>query len=86
MGKNDTTAYIPVNFACGDNNDSLTNAIIIKPEKEDMDAFNYVIISKIKRYRGLSWREIDNFFINVFWIYRFDRWNSGSNECGGLDY
>jgi hypothetical protein len=34
---NDTTAYIPVNFVrqlYGDNNDSLTNAIIIKPEKE----------------------------------------------------
>jgi putative ABC transport system permease protein len=40
---NDTTAYIPVNFVrqlYGDNNDSLTNAIIIKPEKGvDMDAF-----------------------------------------------
>jgi putative ABC transport system permease protein len=45
---NDTTAYIPVNFVrqlYGDNNDSLTNAIIIKPEKGvDMDALkvNYL--------------------------------------------
>ncbi len=67
---NDTTAYIPVNFVrqlYGDNNDSLTNAIIIKPEKGvDMDAYKSEISQKLRGYRGLKAGEIDNFFINVF--------------------
>lgn len=67
---NDTTAYIPVNFVrqlYGDNNDSLTNAIIIKPEKGvDMDAFKSELSQKLRSYRGLKAGEIDNFFINVF--------------------
>ena len=67
---NDTTAYIPVNFVrqlYGDNNDSLTNAIIIKPEKGvDMDAFKSELSQKLRGYRGLKAGEIDNFFINVF--------------------
>ena len=67
---NDTTAYIPVNFVrqlYGDNNDSLTNAIIINPEKGvDMDAYKSEISQKLRGYRGLKAGEIDNFFINVF--------------------
>ena len=67
---NDTTAYIPVNFVrqlYGDNNDSLTNAIMIKPEKGvDMDAFKSELSQKLRNYRGLKAGEIDNFFINVF--------------------
>ncbi|MBC5863747.1 ABC transporter permease [Flavobacterium turcicum] len=67
---NDTTAYIPVNFVrqlYGDNNESLTNAILIKPESGvDMDAFKGELTQKLRNYRGLKAGEIDNFFINVF--------------------
>jgi putative ABC transport system permease protein len=84
---NDTTAYIPVNFVrqlYGDNNDSLTNAIIIKPEKGvDMDAFKSELSQKLRGYRGLKAGEIDNFFINFFWIYRFDRWILGQMNVVG---
>lgn len=67
---NDTSAYIPVNFVrqlYGDNNTSLTNVIIFKPEKGvDMDAYKGEISQKLRSFRGLKAGEIDNFFINVF--------------------
>lgn len=67
---NDTSVYIPVNFVrqlYGDNNTSLTNVIIFKPEKGvDMDAYKGEISQKLRNFRGLKAGEIDNFFINVF--------------------
>ncbi|MFV8373399.1 ABC transporter permease [Flavobacterium sp. LB2P6] len=67
---NDTSAYLPVNFVrqlYGDNNTSLTNVIIFKPEKGvDMDAYKSEISQKLRSFRGLKAGEIDNFFINVF--------------------
>ena len=67
---NDTSAFIPVNFIrqlYGDNNTSLTNVIIFKPEKGvDMDAYKSEISQKLRSFRGLKAGEIDNFFINVF--------------------
>ena len=67
---NDTAAYIPVNFVrqlYGDNNNSLTNVIIFKPEKGvDMEAYKGEMSQKLRSFRGLKAGEIDNFFINVF--------------------
>ncbi|MFV8369079.1 ABC transporter permease [Flavobacterium sp. LB2R40] len=67
---NDTSAYIPVNFVrqlYGDNNTSLTNVIILKPQKGvDMEAYKGEISQKLRSFRGLKAGEIDNFFINVF--------------------
>jgi putative ABC transport system permease protein len=66
----DTSVFIPVNFVrqlYGDNNDNLTNVIILKPESGvDMDAYKEEISQKLRNYRGLKAGEIDNFFINVF--------------------
>ncbi|HEX9150831.1 MAG TPA: ABC transporter permease, partial [Flavobacterium sp.] len=66
----DTSAFIPVNFIrqlYGDNNTSLTNVIIFKPESGiDMEAYKSEISQKLRSYRGLKAGEIDNFFINVF--------------------
>jgi putative ABC transport system permease protein len=67
---NDTSAYIPVNFVrqlYGDNNTSLTNVIILKPENgADMAAYKEEISQKLRNFRGVKSGEIDNFFINVF--------------------
>lgn len=66
----DTSVYIPVNFVrrlFGENNESIINAIIIKPIKNvDMDELKGEITYKIRNYRGLKAGDIDNFFINVF--------------------
>ncbi|MFV5693889.1 ABC transporter permease [Flavobacterium sp. LB3P122] len=66
----DTSAFIPVNFVrqlYGDNNTSLTNVIIFKPESGvDMAAYKSEISQKLRSYRGLKAGEIDNFFVNVF--------------------
>ncbi|MFV8376421.1 ABC transporter permease [Flavobacterium sp. LB1P71] len=66
---NDTSAFIPVNFVrqlYGDNNTSLTNVIIFKPERGvDMDAYKGEISQKLRSFRGLKAGEIDDFFINV---------------------
>ncbi|MFV7235453.1 ABC transporter permease [Flavobacterium sp. ZB4R12] len=66
----DTSAFIPVNFVrqlYGDNNTSLTNVIVFKPESGiDMEAYKSEISQKLRSYRGLKAGEIDNFFINVF--------------------
>ena len=65
----DTSVYLPVNFLrrlYGDNNDSMTPVIVIKPEKGiDMDAYKAELTQKIRNYRGMKTGEIDNFFINV---------------------
>ncbi|MEZ7499998.1 ABC transporter permease [Flavobacterium sp. Arc3] len=66
----DTSAYIPVNFLrqlYGDNNESLVNVIVFKPNKGiDMDAYKAEISQKLRGYRGVKAGEIDNFFVNVF--------------------
>ena len=67
---NDSSAFIPVNFVrqlYGDNNKSLINVIILKPQKGvDMEAYKAEITQKLRNFRGLKSGNIDNFFINVF--------------------
>lgn len=67
---NDTSAFIPVNFArqrFGDNNTSVVNVIIFKPKPGvDMEAYKAEISQKLRSFRGVKAGEIDNFFINVF--------------------
>lgn len=67
---NDTSAFIPVNFArqlYGDNNKSVVNVIIFKPRSGvDMEAYKAEITQKLRSFRGLKSGNIDNFFINVF--------------------
>lgn len=67
---NDTSAFIPVNFVrqlIGDNNKSVVNVIIFKPQAGvDMDAYKAEISQKLRSFRGVKAGEIDNFFINVF--------------------
>lgn len=67
---NDSSAFIPVNFArqlYGDNNKNSVNVIIFKPQKNvDMGAYKAEITQKLRNIRGLKDGEIDNFFINVF--------------------
>lgn len=66
---NDTSIFIPVNYLrkrFGDNNETMTPVIVIKPQKEiDMDAFKMDISQKLRSLRGVKTGEIDNFFINV---------------------
>ena len=66
---NDTSVFIPVNFLrklYGDNNDSMTPVILVKPQKGvDMDAFKAELAQKLRNYRGMKIDEADNFFINV---------------------
>jgi putative ABC transport system permease protein len=51
----------------GDNNESLVNVIVLKPNKGiDMEAYKAEISQKLRAYRGVKAGEIDNFFINVF--------------------
>jgi putative ABC transport system permease protein len=71
IGNNDdTSAFIPVNFArqlYGDNNKNSVNVIIFKPKKGvDMGAYKAEITQKLRNMRGLKDGEIDDFFINVF--------------------
>ena len=65
----DTSIYIPVNFMrkkYGDNNDSMTPVILIKPIKGvDMPAFKSDLTQKLRSMRGVKTGDIDNFFINV---------------------
>jgi len=67
---NDSSAIIPVNFVrqlYSDNNKTMVNVIIFKPQDGvDMDAYKAEITQKLRNYRGLKAGEIDNFFINVF--------------------
>jgi putative ABC transport system permease protein len=66
---NDTSIFVPVNYLrrrFGDNNDSMTPVIVIKPQKEiDMEAFKADLTQKLRSYRGMKTGDIDNFFINV---------------------
>lgn len=70
FGDDDTSAFIPVNFIrrmYGDNNDSMTPVIVIKPNKGiDMEAFKADLKQKLRTFRGVKTGEIDNFFVNVF--------------------
>jgi putative ABC transport system permease protein len=65
----DTSVYLPVNFLrrlYGDNNESITPVIVVKPEKGiDMEAYKAELTQKLRNYRGMKTGEIDNFFINV---------------------
>jgi putative ABC transport system permease protein len=67
---NDTSVFIPVNFVrqlYGDNNKSMVNVVILKPQKGvDMEAYKAEITQKLRNFRGLKSGNIDNFFINVF--------------------
>jgi putative ABC transport system permease protein len=66
---NDSSVFVPVNFVrrlFGDNNESMTPVILIKPTKGvDMDAFKAELAQKLRTMRGVKPGEIDNFFINV---------------------
>lgn len=66
---NDVAVFFPVNFLrrmYGDNNKTLTPAIIIKPEKGiDMEEFKAEITQKLRAIRGVKPGEIDNFFMSV---------------------
>ncbi|RAR74125.1 ABC transporter permease [Flavobacterium aciduliphilum] len=70
FGNDDSSSFIPVNFIrrkFGENNDSMTPVIVIKPRKGiDMEAFKADLTQKLRSFRGLKTGEIDNFFINVF--------------------
>lgn len=65
----DIAVFFPVNFLrrlYGDNNKSLTPAILIKPEKGiDMDEFKAELAQKLRTHRSVKSGEINNFFINV---------------------
>jgi putative ABC transport system permease protein len=65
----DTSVFFPVNFLrrlYGDNNDSMTPVILLKPDKGvDMAAYKAEVSQKLRAVRGLKAGEIDNFFINV---------------------
>jgi putative ABC transport system permease protein len=65
----DNAVFIPMNFIrriYGANNDNITPAILIKPQKGiDMEAFKGEITQKLRNFRGVKSSEIDNFFINV---------------------
>jgi len=66
---NDVAVFFPVNFLrrmYGDNNTSLTPAILIKPEKGiDIEEFKADVSQKLRTMRGVKPGEIDNFFMNV---------------------
>jgi len=66
---NDTSIFIPVNYMrkrFGDNNDTMTPVIVIKPQKGvDMEAFKADLTQKLRSYRGMKTGDINNFFINV---------------------
>ncbi|WP_264559706.1 ABC transporter permease [Flavobacterium sp. N2270] len=65
----DIAVFFPVNFLrrmYGDNNDMLTPAILIKPQKSvDIDEFKAELAQKLRTHRGVKPGEINNFFMNV---------------------
>ena len=65
----DVAVFFPVNFLrrmYGDNNKTLTPAILIKPEKGiDVDEFKAELAQKLRTFRGVKTGDIDNFFMNV---------------------
>uniref|UniRef100_UPI004049D006 ABC transporter permease n=1 Tax=Flavobacterium sp. TaxID=239 RepID=UPI004049D006 len=66
---NDVAVFFPVNYLrqlYGDNNKSLTPAILLKPLKSmDTDEFKAQVSQKLRTFRGIKTGEIDNFFMNV---------------------
>jgi putative ABC transport system permease protein len=66
---NDVAVFFPVNYLrqlYGDNNKTLTPAILIKPLKDiDTDEFKAQVSQKLRAFRGIKTGEIDNFFMNV---------------------
>lgn len=66
---NDVAVFFPVNFLrrmYGDNNVTLTPAILIKPEKGvDIEEFKADVSQKLRTMRGVKPGDIDNFFMNV---------------------
>ena len=66
---NDVAVFVPVNFLrrlYGDNNKTLTPAILIKPVKGiDVEEFKAELAQKLRTHRGVKTGEIDNFFMNV---------------------
>ncbi|WP_339839806.1 ABC transporter permease [uncultured Flavobacterium sp.] len=66
---NDVAVFLPVNFLrrmYGDNNQTLTPAILIKPEKGiDIEEFKADVSQKLRTMRAIKPGEIDNFFMNV---------------------
>ena len=65
----DIAVFFPVNFLrrmYGDNNKTLTPAILIKPQKNvDIEEFKSELAQKLRTYRGVKTGEINNFFMNV---------------------
>ncbi|NHN26688.1 FtsX-like permease family protein [Flavobacterium jejuense] len=65
----DVAVFFPVNFLrrmYGDNNKTITPAILIKPEKGiDMEEFKAELTQKLRTFRSIKPGEINNFFINV---------------------
>jgi putative ABC transport system permease protein len=65
----DVAVFFPVNYLrqlYGDNNKTLTPAILIKPDKNmDIDEFKALVSQKLRTFRGIKTGEIDNFFMNV---------------------
>jgi putative ABC transport system permease protein len=69
MPSNDMSVIFPVNFLrrlYGDNNDSMTPVIIIKPEPgTDAEAVKAEVGQKLRNYRGIKAGETDNFMIDI---------------------
>lgn len=65
----DISVYFPVNFLrkmYGDNNKSLTPAILIKPKKGiDIEEFKAELTQKLRSFRSVKPGDINNFFINI---------------------
>ncbi len=66
---NDISAFIPANSyrkIVGDNNEFVTPAILIRPEKNiDIEEFKADISQKMRTIRGIKPNDINTFFINV---------------------
>ena len=66
---NDLSVMFPVNFLrrlYGDNNDTMTPVILIKPKPgEDAEAVKAEVSQKLRNYRGIKAGEIDNFMIDI---------------------
>ncbi len=65
----DISVFFPVNFLrkmYGDNNKSLTPAILIKPKKGiDIEEFKAELTQKLRTFRSVKPGDINNFFINI---------------------
>lgn len=66
---NDTSVYLPANFArrrFGNNNENILNIISITPQKGiDIDEFKASLIQKLRHKRGMRPGQDDNFFVNI---------------------